>query len=126
MVRKVGGKMYPKLKGRDLESETVIVIQVLDCTLGDSSTKILGETKLTNQKRFPVTYEVQYDDQPLESAPAGKYVIQVRIETNERLDYLSAPGSVLIDPNSSNPTAILSSVGIDLLPASTEHFEAYV
>jgi putative lipoprotein len=68
-------------------ADAVARVTLLDVSLADAPAKKVGEQVVKDLKQFPIPFEVEYDPTALEKGHT--YAIQVRIETNSRLDYIN-------------------------------------
>src|SRR5262245_18691337 len=82
---KVSGTIEFKGEAR-FEAGTVARVTLQDVSLADAPAKKLGEQLIKDLKKFPIPFAVEYD--PAVLAKGHTYAVQVRIETNGRLDYI--------------------------------------
>ena len=76
----------------------VATIQILDVSLADAPAKKIAEAIIQNPKTFPINFEIQYDSKLL-SNPHGDYVINARIETNGKLNFITDTKFSVFDHN---------------------------
>lgn len=75
-------------------ADTVARVTLQDVSLADAPAKTLGEQVITGPKQFPVAFEVAYDPDAIQSR--HRYAVQVRIETQGRLDYVNDTAILVI------------------------------
>lgn len=75
--------------GKPFEAGTVAIISVVEVSLADARSVTLGSTKLLGLTGFPFNYSVNYTDQPVGGRPIIEVALQVRIETNGQLVYIT-------------------------------------
>jgi uncharacterized lipoprotein YbaY len=89
-MRTIKGTIVSKTTGLLFEPNTTARVQVIDCSLACAPSKKLGETILTNLSGFPLSFQVEFNEEPQEAdRPIIDAAVQVRIETGERLDYIN-------------------------------------
>jgi len=69
------------------EPKTVAKIVLADVSIADADAKVIAEIELSKLTTFPISFELPYD--PKKIQPGLMYAIQVRIETEGRLDYIN-------------------------------------
>jgi uncharacterized lipoprotein YbaY len=83
---KVSGTI--EFKGEaQFEADTIARVTLQDISLADAPARKIGEQVIKDLKKFPIPFEVEYDPAVIEKGHT--YAVQVRIETNKRLDYIN-------------------------------------
>jgi putative lipoprotein len=62
-------------------------VTLQDVSLEDAPAKKIGEQVIKDLKKFPISFEVEYDPAVIEKKHT--YSVQVRIETKDRLEYIN-------------------------------------
>ena len=88
-MRKLSGTVVCNGTGKPFESNTKAIVQVVDISFACGPSISLGKTELKNLTKFPLSFTVEYNDQPNEKINLVEVAVQVRIETGERLDYIN-------------------------------------
>ena len=116
--RKIQGRITPKKTGRSLQFDTKVTINIVDISLADAPAEIIALHEFNNPKNFPISFEFDYDDEPIRKMPAGRYAIQVTISTNDRIDYFTESSHSIVNLTSLkyNDYTILETVDIEVVP----------
>lgn len=81
--------------GKPFEADTVAIVSVVEVSLAGARSVTLGSTKLLGLTGFPFNYQVNYTDQPVGGRPIVEVALQVRIETNGQLIYITDTRNVV-------------------------------
>ena len=88
-MRKISGKITVKGSGKPFSPDTKTTVRVIDCSICDGPSITLGQQILTNLTKFPINFEVEYDESRILKIPGGQYALSITIETGERLEYIN-------------------------------------
>ena len=72
-----------------LNPGAIAVITVEDHSRIDAAPIVLGKQLVQNLSAFPIKYQIQFNAEPVYGFKYGRYGLEVRILTNNRLEYLN-------------------------------------
>jgi uncharacterized lipoprotein YbaY len=88
-MRTLTGKISCSKAERKINENALVKVSLIDCSIACAPSKTLASFGVKGLTHFPVEFELHYDEKLVENNMAGYYAIQVRIETNEKLNYIN-------------------------------------
>lgn len=85
-------------KGNDhvINENAIVTVDLVDCSIPCAPSKTLASIDL-KARSFPFDFELEYDEQPILAKMGGYYSIQVRINTDGKLNYVTDTRFLLTD-----------------------------
>ena len=98
-MKKVSGQI--KCEGdHQIPEGAVVTVQVCEIKFeAENPTPIsLGEKKIHNAQKFPIDYEVEYDDSFLDAETLqGHYIVRARVDLNGSVGFITETPHSVID-----------------------------
>ena len=88
---------------QDIPEGSIVTVQVSDTTRACAPAIPLGKKTIENQKKFPIEFEVEYDDSFLKNPTGFHYTISARIEQNGKLKFINDTRFIIMDVDTMIP-----------------------
>ena len=101
-MRKISGKITCNTT-QDIPEGSIVTVQVSDTTRACAPAIPLGKKTIENQKKFPIEFEVEYDDSFLKNPTGFHYTISARIEQNGNLKFINDTSFIIMNEETKMP-----------------------
>ena len=101
-MRKISGKITCNTT-QDIQEGSIVTVQVSDTTRACAPAIPLGNKTIENQRKFPIEFEVEYDDSFLKNPTGYDYSISARIEQNGKLKFINDTRFIIMDQETNMP-----------------------
>jgi putative lipoprotein len=95
-MRKISGNITCNTT-QDIPEGCIVLVQVSDTTRACAPAIPLGKKTIENPKKFPIQFEVEYDDSFLSNPMGYDYSISARIEQNGQLKFINDTRFIIMD-----------------------------
>lgn len=113
-MRKLTGSVKCSQDGLEIAENASVKVSLVDCSLMCAPSTTLA-TAHPKAKGFPFEFELDYDETPLLENLGGQYAIQVRIETDGKLNFITDTQFLITDEAHSK---LLDHIDLHVIPVN--------